>query len=260
MKPFPFVGVPLYGQYGMHWRTSELRAEGSMKRGDDGQFTHARGLAGSVSQCSLLPDAFNALLVAAMNMRKQVGITHFAMLHGDVVPQEHWLDVLFEEMAATEADAISAVIPIKSHQGLTSTAIGDVVNGHLAWKKLTLRDVFKLPETFTINDTPWADKILLINTGCLLINLQGDWVRDWVLGGGFRLESRIDEVEPGEFLATTSPEDWLMSYDMHRLGCKVAATRKVGLNHDGHFNYTNRMAWGTAASEIEVPQPEEAIA
>ena len=81
-------------------------------------------------------------------------------------------------------------------------------------------------------------------------------MKDWVLGGGFRLESRIEEVGDGEYLATTSPEDWLMSWDIARLGGRVAATRKVGLSHDGHFNYTNRMAWGTAASEV--PEPEAA--
>ena len=253
-KPFPFVGVPLYSPYGMHWRTSELRTEGAAKRGEDGSFERFRGLAGSVSQCSLLPDAFNALLVAAMNMRKAHGITHFAMLHGDIVPQEHWLDTLFDEMQAIEADAISAVVPIKTHQGITSTAIGYDDTGKLKWDRLTLRDVQRFPETFTIADTPWPDKMLLINTGCLLIDLQKAWVKDWVLGGGFRLESRIEEIEPGQYLATTSPEDWLMSYDLHRLGTKVAATRKVLLSHHGDFTYTNRAVWGTAESEVTYPE------
>jgi hypothetical protein len=251
MKPFPFVGVPLYSPYGMHWRTSGLRAEGAMKRGADGKFIRARGLAGSVSQCSLLPNSFNALLVAALNMRKAHGITHLAMLHGDIVPQEYWLDTLLEEMEATGVDAISAVVPIKTHEGLTSTAIGRTEGGRLKWNRLTMKDVFGLPETFTINDTPYQDRMLLINTGCLLIDLGKPWVMDWVHGGGFRFETWIDEVEPGEFKATTAPEDWLMSYDIARLGGTVAATRKVGLSHLGDFNYTNRVVWGTAASEIK---------
>ena len=47
------------------------------------------------------------------------------MLHDDVVPEAFWLDKLIAELELHSADVMSAVVPVKSGNGLTSTAVGD---------------------------------------------------------------------------------------------------------------------------------------
>jgi hypothetical protein len=216
------------------WRQSTLRGE---------------KIAATVGVWSLLPGNFNHLLCHALNERESEGYTHFAMLHGDIVPQEGWLDVLHDEMSASGADIVSAVVPNKSAEGYVSMGVGEYRDGRPTWKRLTLKDVYELPETFTIEQTPWPDGVLLVNTGCLLIDLSAHWLMDWVNGGGFRFESYIDNRD-GRYVVTCAPEDWLMSFDVHRLGGKVAATRKVSLTHHGDFGFDNHSPWGAAHSEL----------
>ena len=59
----------------------------------------------------------------ALNLRQELGLTWFAMLHSDVAPEAWWLDKLIAEAEKHQADLLSAVVPIKSDLGLTSTAI-----------------------------------------------------------------------------------------------------------------------------------------
>ena len=180
-------------------------------------------------QSSSLPSTFNDAWCAALNDQHGYGFTHFAMIHDDVVPRGPWLDILMDEMAATGADVVAAVIPIKDRLGLTTTAID--TPGH-EWfvRRLSLTEIFQRPETFT-------EPHLLINTGLWLCKL-GPWCRKtW-----FQQLHRIAETSQG-LLPVQMSEDWDWSRMAARLGAKLYATRKVKLYHEDH-EYHNHFAWG----------------
>ena len=183
---------------------------------------------------SSLVHCFTSLWCGALNL----GCEYFAMLHGDVEPQPGWLDVLLGEMDRHTADCISAVAPLKDDRGCTSTAIDDPDNPWLPLRRLTMTDVFDLPETFSAADCGHPDNALLVNTGCFLVRMDA-------LPADFVFEQRVRKVcSGGQWSSQLQPEDWIMSRTLHRLGRRVLATRKVALTHRGDFGYPNDRVWG----------------
>lgn len=203
---------------------------------------------------SLLTFCFNQLWVEALNLRGTHPVTHVAMLHNDVCPNPGWVDILLDEMDATGADMLSAVVPIKDGRGLTSTTVEDAADPWMT-RRVTLSEMFALPDTFAAEDLPWWNPQqygrLLLNTGCWLAKL-GPWCdtpgpvtghRPW-----FRQQDRV--VRRGaELLAQSMPEDWDWSRQLHDLGLKLLATRKVGLYHERQ-EFDNRHAWGTWKTDL----------
>jgi len=191
---------------------------------------------------SLLDHCFNSLWCNALNLRAQ-GVTHFAMIHDDVCPQAQWLDVLLAELAATQADVISAVIPIKTEHGVTSTAVetDDV------WfpRRLTVTETDALPETFTDEDVGGE---LLLNTGLWLCDLRRSWTDNpWPLH--FQTLTRIITDREGNYQAQVRSEDWEFSRRARGRGARLAATRKVAVAHDGEMQFRNRGSWGEWATD-----------
>jgi hypothetical protein len=178
----------------------------------------------TTTQCSLLPHGFNMLWQDAQ--RKD--FDYFLMLHADVEPIEHdWVDILVGEMDATGADLLGAVIALKDSRGMTSTAIGSLED---PWKRtrLTLSQCSGLPETFSARDCGCPDRPLLINTGCMLIDLRKPWVENaW-----FQINNRIN----GESVEC-EPEDWFFSRQAFEAGAKAYATRKVRTYHHGDVRF-----------------------
>jgi predicted O-methyltransferase YrrM len=181
---------------------------------------------------SLLDHGFNQLWCAALNMKAR-GVTHFAMIHADVCPEEGWLDVLLGEMAARHADVVSAVIPIKDGSGLTSTA----AEGPDPWnpRKLSLREAYDLPETFGSED---VGSPLLLNTGLWVCDLRRPWVYD-PEPLCFQTSCRIVRSADGTYRAQARPEDWEFSRAARARGARLFATRKVSLAHAGEWDFTN---------------------
>jgi hypothetical protein len=186
------------------------------------------------SNSSLINHCFNHLWCAALNERER-GVTHFAMQHSDIEPEPYWLDKLWDEMKAVGADVISTVVPIKDARGITSTAIdtGDPFHS----RRLTMREVYDLPETFTAED---AGGPLLLNTGLWLCDFSQPWVEEVCFDSLHRIGKR-----DGQWMPEVCSEDWLMSMAFNRLGLKLACTRKVGIKHHGEFGYPNDAAWGS---------------
>ncbi len=218
-------------------------------RGTDINFGTALGLmyptAGKCSvvldnhATSVLPYTFNLLWARALNRREKHGVTHFAMIHADIVPEQHWLDTLMGILVAEDADIVSAVVPIKDERGMTSTAL-DSRNPWLP-RALSLHEVFQLPgDTFT-------DPAILLNTGLWVCRMDRPWV-DAI--GGFR---QTDELvnENGQYVARTMSEDWDFSRRARKLGCKLIATRRVGLHHE-RPEFHNRSAWGTWRTDTDI--------
>lgn len=189
-----------------------------------------------ITSYSALAHTFNMQLCRALNARKE-GITHFAMIHSDVVPQPFWLDILWNRMHEFGADMISAVIPIKNKTGLTSTGIEEPVEGsNPFWrpKRLTLHEVYNnYPATFT------HEKILL-NTGLMLIDITKPWIDE---GMWFEFIDKIEKVN-GEYVPLVQPEDWNWSRRAREKGAKLYATREVKVKHLGTCAFTNeRWDW-----------------
>lgn len=177
---------------------------------------------------SCLTRNFNELYCAALNARKE-GITHFCMLHSDVVPHGMgWLDIMLEIMQAHQTDVLSAIIPIKDNKGFTSTALD---TDQWRPRRLTMTEICKeYPETFTRPD-------LLINTGLMLIDIRKPWVEQC----HFMFLDTIQNRD-GIFYAENSPEDWEFSRDARLKGAKIFATRAIGVTHYGHAGYINAHA------------------
>lgn len=189
---------------------------------------------------SLLAYGFNRLWCNALNARKN-GITHFLLLHSDVIPYDakNWVNILKAEMLEKEADVMSVVVPIKSPQGLTSTAY-DMSCEENPWavQRLTMSQVMALPETFTHLG-------LLINTGCLLVDITKPWAEKIC----FTVNDKIVRLEDGSFMAQNEPEDWNFSRQVSQYGGSIWATRKVVVAHMGRADYMNDDAWGSETTD-----------
>jgi hypothetical protein len=197
---------------------------------------------------SLLANAFNRLWCQALNESEKGTITHLAFLHSDIAPADGWIDTLIEEMEIHDAAFCSVVSPLKDTRGLTSTAIGEP---GLAWsplRRLTMREIMKLPETFDAETAGFPDKVLLLNSGC--------WVAD-LRNPAFHVKNADNEAElfftvndrvvytDGKWVQQVESEDWFFSRAMHRFGVRAMATRRVKLHHLGMASFVNSEAWGT---------------
>lgn len=220
-----------------------------------------------VNGCSsLLACGFNQFWATALKLQqKGMPITHFAMLHADIVPDTGWLEILMEDLLTSGADLVGAVVPIKDPLGLTSTAIDDPKDPFNVTRRLTMNEVYKLPEVFSATDCGYEEGRLLLNTGCWVCDFTKPW----------RLQSEIDsdtgkevlklrftirdqirvhrskvkndsgiEVDKVDYIPVVDPEDWNFSRQLQKLGAKVRATRRVGLDHKGGLPFSSREPWG----------------
>lgn len=228
MTPKIFLAVPNYEGILTSRAAQTIHSESSVH-------PMMRVVAGS----SLLTQTFNALWCTALNHR-EANITHFAMLHSDIEPEGLWIDELIEEMQRTDADIISAVVPMKSNDGLTSTAID---SGGWTPRRLTMAEVANLPQTFEAIDVPWSNgNPLLVNTGCMLVRFDQKWVENVC----FHIEDKIVRSDDGQFRPLVFPEDWGFSRWANQQGLKVMATTKVRLDHLGKARFPNQGVWGRA--------------
>lgn len=198
-------------------------------------------------QASLLDSNCCALWAQALNLsRAGQAPAYFAMLHADVQPPDFWLDTLIDELEARGLDVLSAVVPIKDQHGLTSTALGssDLADPEASWRcfcRVTMAELYQLPETFTAADCGHPDRPLLFNTGCFVCRFDEGWARHC----SFSSRTRIAwDEEAGRYLVEAEPEDWHFARDCHRQGLRIACTRKLLLSHRGHTDFGNDRVWG----------------
>jgi GT2 family glycosyltransferase len=180
---------------------------------------------------SLLAHNFNEMWARALNARHQ-GITHFAMLHSDVMPHSPtWVGEMRAIMDRVGASVLSVVLPIKDRRGLTSTAV-DRAN---IWapRRLTLSEAYAQPATFT-------HERLLLNTGCMMVDLRQGWVER----AHFTVNDAIRQKPSGEFYAVAESEDWFFSRRARLEGASLYATREIAASHFGGSNFDNTSAWG----------------
>jgi len=192
---------------------------------------------------SLLARGFNELYCHALNRRPEV--THFLMIHADVIPEPGFVGQLSREMERTGADVLSAVLPLKDNRGLTSTGLDDPTV-EMEPRRISMAEVQQLPETFDsrdvtklFNDAP-NRSILLVNSGLMLVDLRKAWVQEcW-----FAINDLVVNRD-GKFQPETESEDWFFSRRAQELGVRVMATRTVKARHAGEIKFPNWGAWGS---------------
>jgi len=190
---------------------------------------------------SLLACNFNQLWCQVLNMvNSGKRVDYFAMLHDDISPEDFWLDKLIDELEANDLDVLGVVTPIKDFRGLTSMSLYKTGpdGGWLPEARLSMHDVYELPETFTSKD---LGKLLLLNTGCWVAK----WNQEWCKEVHFAVMDRIVFNRSSNcYQAQCYPEDWMFSQQLHSLDLKVGATRKVALRHSGEVEFPNELPWG----------------
>lgn len=190
---------------------------------------------------------YNDHLVAALNHPVQGGVDLFVMLHDDIQPSRGWIDTLCDELIELDADCVSAIVAIKNHTGLTSTAIQTPTGV----KRLTMHEIMRLPETFDAEMAGFPAHSLLINTGCFVANFRRPWWQEVVLAehedgqSGFFYRSGIRKNASGKWEGWFEPEDWNFARDLNKAKTRVFATRKVKTIHYGEQGFINHQLWGT---------------
>lgn len=228
MTPKVFIGLPTYDSnflVKLHFR---FKDEVSVN------YDHEIRVLGS----SFLTYGFNQLWAMMLNKRSE-GFTHFVLHHADIVPEAFWLDKMMPIMDLHMADVLSAVSPIKSMDGLTSTAL-DRSKGNLEdprdsylITRLTMKNIYAEAQTFT-------HPKLLLNTGLMMVDFRKSWVEQI----RFHVENDIKKID-GKWTAMAMSEDWLFSRHAKALGAKLFVTREIGLEHIGPHGYDNKSGWGS---------------
>lgn len=195
---------------------------------------------------SLATGNFNGLWCWALNAARKGRVDYFAMIHSDIEPPEFWLDDLIDELEAKNLDVLGVVAPIKDTRGLTSIAVAHPTGDN--WKirnRLTMREVYRLPETFTSDDVGGP---LLLNTGLWVCKFDMAWAPKIF----FTVNDKISrDPKTGDYYARIEPEDWFSSRLYHELGLKVGCTRRVPMNHRGSMAFSNSAPWGDDSFDKE---------
>lgn len=223
-----FLGMPGYGEITAGAAKGFWRATANP---DGCEFKYYEG--------SLLANCFNRLWADALNIRHAGRrLDYFAMQHSDIEPEDGWLDALIEELEDRDLDVLGVVAPIKSPEGLTSIALHDPGDNWKVFTRLTMREVYRLPQTFTSDDVGGP---LLLNTGLWVCRFDPEWARKV----RFTINDRIVfNTAEDCYMAQVEPEDWYFSRLCHELGLKIGCTRKIALGHRGPAVYLNNHPWG----------------
>ena len=199
---------------------------------------------------SLLACNFNKLWCTALTMaHRGERLDYFAMLHDDIGAEDFWLDRLLYELEENQLDVLGVVVPIKDCRGMTSIALHQDGDNWEVDCRLTMRDVFALPETFTGADLDGRQ--LLLNTGCWVCK----WDQEWARQVHFEINDRIVfDKGTNAYRPQNESEDWYFSRLLHELGLKIGATRKIEVVHQGEIEFTNARAWGSEPFDRESPR------
>ncbi len=180
---------------------------------------------------SALTTNFNNLYAEALNQRRN-GFTHFCMIHSDVWPRDpSWLKDMLAISAEYRATILSVVIPLKSIDGKTSTALEEDQPGTLLGfraRKLTLTECKDLGGTFG------GDRLLL-NTGLMLIDLRhSEADKLW-----FEFQDSIAQDPEGNYYPVSLSEDYGLSRKARSLGMRLFVTLDVPAWHVGGGKFPN---------------------
>ena len=213
-----------------------------------------------MSSISLHGANFNHLWCEALNNRPTRKYTEWCMHHADLGAGAGWLDKLVSIRRLYEADVVSAVVPIKSDDGYSSTALAPK-NSRGMIRRITMQELYArdshgnclIPDTFSAEDVerawglPVGTHNLYVNTGLWVCDFSKPWIEDFP---GFDVLTRIIKLANGRREPRSFSEDWHFSWwAQHEAGLRVLATRAVGVDHMGGRRFSNNHAWGTAKTD-----------
>jgi len=217
---------------------------------------------------SLLDYNFNLLFATAWTM----GADYFLLLHNDigvtsVSKTESWLGAMVRNMQEGGYAALAGIPPIKSMDGLTSTAIQLTKTNSFTLRRLMVKDLANLPPVITRADVctlygldPATAGCLYINTGCLLMDLKHfKWhEKRWP---GFQIRTQLAWSKDGIPKAYTLPEDWRFSQHLSSYGWPYAALNHsvLPVEHLGDLVFNNNPTWGNDLDE-EGPRNSSVVA
>jgi len=211
---------------------------------------------------SLLDYNFDLLFCSAWAS----GADYFCLLHNDIAvssgdPARSWLMVMLDALRDGGFAAVSVVAPIKSVEGITSTALQLTKNNSFTMRRLMLRELPKLPPIITKADVCklWGldaatAGALYINTGCLLMDLKKfGWAQKrWP---GFQIRSQLAWSREGLPKAFVLSEDWRFSQHLAEYGWPYAAVgpQLLPVEHLGELVFRNTATWGDE-EDLEGPK------
>lgn len=203
-------------------------AQASVEKGSDLRVGVMRPVA------SLLAHAFN--LGAAFCLEHKYD--YFAMLHGDIGVEAGFMDKLVAILDEGRFDVIHACSPIKDHRRLTSTAWAYWDDQFAPVRRLAIKELHRLPETFGIEEIreqfdPKALR-LLPNTGCLCFRAD-TWFKKYT---GFTINDQLATVDGEKWSVDVMPEDWNFGHWCGRNGVRVGGTRVIQPKHFGRWCFT----------------------
>lgn len=222
-----------------------------------GTATNSREVIPFINGGSLLASNCNTIFCAALNAQKEHNVKWFAMLHADVEPESFWLDKMIEIAEDRDADMLSACVPLKDDRGITSHGIGESNSLRVEYR-LTQSQLHheSFPKTFDVFeaiqslknlpgklmvDVDFIDPVLLLNTGCMIVRIDRDWIRQG--GVWFSMEDWIENVN-GMWRTRCFSEDWQFSQRVHNCGGKVLGTQELFVIHRGSIDFRSDKTWG----------------
>lgn len=194
---------------------------------------------------SLLNWVFNNALAEALNKRDEGLVTHMAMCHADLASDPGWCNQLYSIMRERGDIVVSAVACIKEPARIkTSCAVGSSLNYFNVKKYITTADRPNMPETFSTRDVAESeDDVLLVNTGMWLADLS------WPMWDQFAFsfnDAIMINPTTGKRQAATVPEDWGLSYFLHKHGAPYSGTWRIRTRHHGPS------IWDSHAIPVEI--------
>ena len=207
------------------------------------------------SGLSLLARNFNINWIKAYTG----GFDYFVMLHADVAPLpsgECWVDQLVAACARYKAAVVSEVLPIKSHEGTTSTGLITDATNPFSLRRLTTTELDSLQDGFICREDlcecfDVAENVagpLLINTGLMAIDLRSfDWAG--LEFPGFAIDDAVVWNRSRKPMAYSQPEDWGMSLWLYEQGLPYYALKSIPAFHCGFRPFHNREPFGLPTDE-----------
>jgi hypothetical protein len=201
---------------------------------------------------------FQILWAHALNEADAANVTHYAQIHSDVVPDirnGNFLNILLDRMDATGVSFMSVPVAMKDTRFLLSCGVGDEADPFSAYRRVTLKELRRLPPLFGAKEIGHPGRPLLHNNGCFVADLRdrrfhtkdanGDYVCDWI----FPAKVGTDP-ETGKARVRGQFEDWYFSMQMHKLGIPSLICQEIPNLHWGP------VGWPSHYSEGQTPGPE----
>ena len=229
---------------------------------------------------SLLARCFNSLWKRAW----ESGVDYFILLHADVqvaapratqpfprvkveVPGAYfpnWVDLMVHRLREHELAVMSAAIPIKSSAGVLSSGVNLEPGNNYTLRRMTMQELKAIQIGTIDRETmcsamgidPETAGAMLINTGCLIMDMKYPW--DELKWEGFGIDDMIVWNKSGQPLQLTRPEDWKFSAWMDENKVPYAMTKELIILHAGAQMYTNFDVWGKPTDDgPRDPSPAE---